>query len=127
MILVDSSVWVLIERGAVDLDQVIAEDDIAVCPPIYQEVLQGIRSAERYLKSRGALLRQVMLDAPVPLARFEDAARLYLRCRAAAFTIRRSTDCLIAACAIAHDIPLLHDDRDFEHIARVAPLNAKRL
>lgn len=127
MILLDSSVWILIEGGALDLDAVVGDDDVALCPPVYQEVLQGLHSVEKYLKSRATLLQQIMLDAPLPLARFEEAARLYRRCRAAAYTIRRSTDCLIAASAIAHDVQLLHADRDFEHIAKVAPLKEKRL
>lgn len=62
-----------------------------------------------------------VLDAPTPFERFEEAAQLYLLCRDAGVT-PSATDCLVAACAIAHRIPLLHDDADFLHIARVAPL-----
>jgi len=63
----------------------------------------------------------------MPLERFEEAAQLYLRCRDAAFTIRKATDCLIAACAMAHAATILHRDRDFDHIARVAPLRTIRV
>jgi len=48
-----------------------------------------------------------------------EAARIYGACRAAGVTIRSSVDCLIARIAIEHDLALLHDDRDFEDIARV--------
>lgn len=61
-----------------------------------------------------------MLDDPTPLDRFEEAALIYLRCRRAGVT-PSATDCLVAACAIAHGIRLLHDDADFNHIARVVP------
>jgi predicted nucleic acid-binding protein len=127
LILIDSSAWILLENGAIDLLAYFEEEEAAICPPVYQEVLQGLGNPRKYLKSRIALLRAIMLDAPLPLARFEEAAHLYLKCRKAAFTIRRSTDCLIAACALAYEIPLLHDDRDFDHIAEVAPLKAVRV
>jgi predicted nucleic acid-binding protein len=68
-----------------------------------------------------------MLDDPMPLERFEAAANIYLRCREAGYTIRSSVDCLIAACAMAHDATLLHNDRDFDHIAEVVGLQARRL
>jgi predicted nucleic acid-binding protein len=38
-----------------------------------------------------------------------------------AFTPRSPHDCLIACIAIEHGTPLLHDDKDFEAIARVEP------
>lgn len=64
-----------------------------------------------------------VLDAEMPLHRFEEAARLYQLC----FTrtrrqIRSAMDCLIAACAIAHDVELYCIDIDYTHIAKVAPL-----
>ena len=37
-------------------------------------------------------------------------------------TPRRLNDCLIAAVAIRDDMELLHDDRDFENIARLTSL-----
>jgi hypothetical protein len=36
-------------------------------------------------------------------------------------TPRSRHDCLIAATAVDKRIPLLHDDRDFEHLAQVEP------
>jgi predicted nucleic acid-binding protein len=84
------------------------------------EVLRGSRP-ERYEKNRTLLMSVEMLDAPTPFKRFEEAAQLYRRCRERGVTPSVS-DCLVAACAIAHDVPLLHNDADFTHIARVAPL-----
>jgi predicted nucleic acid-binding protein len=66
------------------------------------------------------LMKAAMFDDPTPMARFEEAAKIYLRCRTVGVT-PSATDCLVAACAIAHGIPLLHDDADFTHIARVVP------
>lgn len=68
-----------------------------------------------------------ILDSPMPIERYEEAAELYLRCREAGLTIRKSNDCLIAVCAMKHGVQLLHNDRDFDHIAKVAPLRATRI
>lgn len=47
------------------------------------------------------------------------AAELYARARWRAITPRSPHDCLIAVTAIEEDVPLLHDDGDFEHLATV--------
>lgn len=121
MILVDSSLWVAIERGQVDLLDVLPEDEtIATCPMVVLEVLRGTRP-ERHKKTRALLMRAVLLDAPTPLERFEEAAELYAQCRGAGVT-PSAPDSIIAACAIAHGIPLLHDDSDFDLIAKVTTL-----
>ena len=69
----------------------------------------------------------VMLDSPVPLARFEFAGEIYRIIRAGSFTIRSSNDCLIAAIAMHHDVTLLHGDRDFDYIAQFFPLRARNI
>jgi predicted nucleic acid-binding protein len=55
-----------------------------------------------------------------PIESYREAALIYFR-RRAGITIRSSVDCLIARVAIEHDLLLLHDDRDFEAMARVVP------
>lgn len=122
MVLVDSSIWLQVEREGYDLGSRVAYRDIATCPPIVQEVLQGSDSEARYRLNEMTLHTVHMLDDPMPLARFEEAAQLYRRCSKAGFQLRSGVDCLIAVCAIAHDVPLLSRDRDFVHIARVASL-----
>jgi predicted nucleic acid-binding protein len=63
-----------------------------------------------------------MLDEPTPMEAFEEAAYIYRRCRDTGYVIGSSHDCLIAACAIRHRVPLLHRDQDFEKIAAVTNL-----
>jgi predicted nucleic acid-binding protein len=121
VVLVDSSAWIEVLRGALDLRRVV-RGVVAVCPPVVQEVLQGARSEREYQFSREMLLRARMLEPSMYLDVFEEAAQLYRACRAAGFTIRSSHDCLVAVCAIRNDVPLLHGDSDFEHIARVSAL-----
>lgn len=70
---------------------------------------------------RGRLAMQTILQPRHEVLTYVEAARMYARCRWAGITPRTSIDCLIAQIAIEHDVPLYHDDRDFELIARVAP------
>ena len=125
MLLVDTSVWVLVGRGTYDLDGSLLDEDFAVCPPIVQEALQGADEYEAPLL-RALMFRLPMLDESVPFARFEYAIEIYTRCRRKGKTIRSSIDCLIAATAVMNDVPLLHNDRDFDFIAEVAPLQTVR-
>ena len=122
MILVDSSAWI---NAGFSLRSLVNETKgqvVAVCPPIVHELLQGTEDESRYHLTRMLLGTARMLDAPMPLERFEEAARIYLACRDAGYTIRSSYDCLIAACAIAHSVPVLSDDSDFRYLARVTPM-----
>jgi predicted nucleic acid-binding protein len=50
---------------------------------------------------------------------------LYRLCRGRGLTVRSSVDCLIAASAARHDLEVLHRDRDYALIARVAPLRQR--
>jgi len=56
------------------------------------------------------------------VSRSGEAARLYFVCRRKGVTVRSTIDCLIAAIAIEHKALLLHDDRDFDAIARYTKL-----
>lgn len=71
-------------------------------------------------------LRRRLLALPIlrteTLADHEDAAALYRACRDAGQTVRSQIDCLIAATTIRHRASLLHNDRDFDVIARHSPL-----
>jgi predicted nucleic acid-binding protein len=122
VVLVDSSIWLQIEREGYDLGARVAYREIATCPPIVQEVLQGSDTEARYRLNEMTLKATLMLDDPMPLVRFEEAAQLYRRCAKAGFQLRSGVDCLIAVSAIAYDLPILTRDRDFVHLAQVAPL-----
>lgn len=54
-----------------------------------------------------------------PIVGYEEAARLYYRCRRSGVTLRSTVDCLIARVAIEHDVALLHDDSDFVNMGRI--------
>jgi predicted nucleic acid-binding protein len=56
---------------------------------------------------------------------YYEAVDLYRAARRAGITIRSSVDCLIAACALRHDLTVLHRDRDYAALARICPLNSR--
>lgn len=126
-VLVDTSVWVDFVRDrpvphVKTLGQLLGSKTvICMAPPILQEVLQGAlkREHQATLERRFRFTPQLAFADPVAGA--TAAAGLYLTCRLAGTTPRSSVDCLIACIAIEHDLALLHNDRDFDAIARVEP------
>lgn len=127
MVLVDTSVLVGYLRGqaseAADTFDELQERNVpwGISAFTYQEILQGslneteFKTVQEYLDTQSIYFLQG--------GRFShtDAALLFYKCRRAGFTIRSVIDCLIAQTAIEHNLRLLHQDRDFEAIAKVAP------
>ncbi len=125
MVLVDSSarIEVLRSEGTGDLREHVRLEQVVTCPPVIQEVLQGIRVESVYRTAREALMNFPICDSPMPLSRWTSAGQIYRLARRRGFTLRRgSLDSLIAACALRYDLVVLHRDRDFERLAEVVPL-----
>lgn len=129
MFLVDTSVWVetFKAKNPLDLTTVVDFDDVVTCLPVVQEVLQGFRDERAYRIALSSMMALPMLESPVGPDVFVEAAGLYRAGRRAGVTVRSSIDCLIAACAIRHDVVVLHRDRDFPAIARVSPLRHRAI
>ena len=98
---------------------------MVTCLPVVQEVLQGFRDESAYRKARLAMLSLPMVDAPLGQDVFESAIALYRAARRRGLTVRSSIDCLIAACALRHDLEVLHRDRDYSNLAKVEPLRQR--
>ena len=131
MILADTSVWVDFfgpKRTKADrwlASRLAEEGDVCICGIILTEIRQGLRSE--------AQVREIMrsLD-PLPyllIARegYILAADIYRAARARGKTIRNTTDCIIAACAITNNVPLAQHDRDFAIIAQTSDLQLVEL
>jgi len=129
VILVDTSVWIdVFRRGRpLDLEAAVDLDEIVTCLPVVQEVLQGFREERAFRLARESLLAFPIVDSPLSLERHLEAAELYRLCRSRGVTVRSSVDCLVAACAIRHDLEVLHRDRDYGLVAEVAPLRQRRV
>jgi predicted nucleic acid-binding protein len=130
VILIDSSVWIDHLRGrdspeAKRLASALAADeDLCTCGLILTEVLQGIQGDAAHQRVRRLLTALVYL--PMPKRVYIRAADVYRTARAAGETVRNAVDCIIAACAIEHQVPLLQRDRDFLVLQRVSALKLAR-
>jgi len=102
-------------------------DEIVTCLPIVQEVLQGFREEHPYRIARDSMLALPIVEAPLRTEVFLEASQLYRSARRAGLTARSSVDCLIAVCALRHDLVVAHRDRDFDLLARVSPLRVRSL
>ncbi len=129
VLLVDSSVWVEIFRrqSRLTLASVADIEEIVTCLPVVQEVLQGFRDERAFRVAREALFAFPIVESPLRSEVFEEAIGLYRAARRAGLTIRSGVDCLIAACAIRHGLPVAHHDRDFDAIAEVSPLRVRTI
>ncbi len=120
-ILPDTSIWISFFNNptsaiAEKLYSLINEDRIAICPPIYQEILQGTKDQKNFLLLSEKLSSLTRLTSE-PYEASIGAAQIYSNLRQKGVTIRKSHDCLIAWYAIKHKIPIWHQDRDFDMIA----------
>lgn len=127
MILVDTSVWIEVFRARrpFDLEAAVDLDDIVTCLPIVQEVLQGFREEEAYRRARDSMLSFPIVESPLASEVFLDAVGLYRAARRGGRTVRSSVDCLIAACAIRHDLEVLHRNRDFTALSQISALRQR--
>jgi predicted nucleic acid-binding protein len=132
VIFVDTSVLIGMLRGhrssAIDRLTALEESDTPFAIPMVccQEVMQGAADEREWRLLRANLSTQRLVIPADPLAAHWEAARIYYECRRRGFTVRSSIDCLIASIAIEAQAELLHDDDDYERIARIRPLKLLR-
>jgi predicted nucleic acid-binding protein len=129
LLLVDTSVWIEVFKRppGLELPALADLDEIVTCLPIVQEVLQGFRQESAFQVARDAMLSFPLVEAPMTASLFLDAVALYRSARRQSITVRSSVDCLIATCALRHDLEVLHRDRDFTALAEVSALKQRAL
>jgi predicted nucleic acid-binding protein len=129
VILIDSSVWIaaLSARPPFRIEDLLDVTEIVTCLPVIQEVLQGFDDDFAFEMARDSLYAFPVIEAPLTTELFDEAIGIYRIARHRGITIRSSVDCLIAACAIRNRVAVLHRDRDFDHLARVSPLQSRRV
>jgi len=129
VILVDTSAWVeylratgsAVHRRMHLLVREMPPAELATTEVVAMELLAGARLEDEAERLRRFVGRFSMVCAD-GLRDAEAAAEIYRTCRRRGETVRRLTDCLIAAVAIRAGVPVLHRDRDFEAIARCTAL-----
>ena len=129
MILVDTSAWVEFLRGTgspacQEVDRLL-EADLAITDAVLMEVLAGAQEDQEVRRLRALLGRAELLACTS--VDFPAAAQLYRQCRQQGETVRRMIDCLIAATAVRHAVPVLHADADFAVLARHTALELHRI
>jgi predicted nucleic acid-binding protein len=123
VILVDTSAWIEFLRASghpvhLTLKRHLTQrSPIATTEIAIMELLAGTRRRREYTGLRARLLAFPQL-ALRGLPDFETAAELHHTCRRKGGTVRKLIDCLIAAVAIREGVMVLHNDRDFEVLAR---------
>jgi len=127
VLLVDTSAWIEVFRkpARIEMGRIGDLDDIVTCLPVIQEVLQGFTDETAFRTAREAMWSFPIVESPLGAAVFKEAVDLYRTVSRAGFTVRSGVDCLIAACALRHALTVVHVDRDFDLIARVAPLQQR--
>jgi hypothetical protein len=132
LILVDSSAWIEFQRATGSsadrrlASAIEADEPLATMGLVLLEILAGARDEQHARDLRRLLDRCHFLPLEDPFD-FESAAALYRACRHEDIMIRRLPDCLIAAVAMRTGVALLHQDADFDAIARHAPLSVVAL
>jgi predicted nucleic acid-binding protein len=125
--LVDTSVWIDFLRGedtpaATWLRDRLRSGDLpATTEPIVMELLAGATSTT--LTKIERLTDGLAVLSVVPELDYRDAAAMYRAARRDGRTVRRLTDCVIAAVGLRTGATVVHKDVDFEVLAEVVSLD----
>ncbi len=128
MILVDTSVLIDyfkgVENRPVKKFHHVLESNIpfGISPLIYMEVLQGSQTDRDFSLLKKYLVTQTFYELKNGKKSYEEAARMYLKLRKKGVTIKSTIDCLIARVSLENELFLLHNDADFDRIAKHFPL-----
>jgi hypothetical protein len=130
MILIDTSIWINVlgkkqsANYANELQELIAGRDIALTRFQQLELLQGCKSEKEWLRLSDYLEGQDYLETKS--STWKSAARIFYELRKKGITVRSPIDCCIAQIAIERRVLLIHNDCDFDVIAKSFPLQHKR-
>jgi predicted nucleic acid-binding protein len=130
MIVPDASVWIdfLNKRSTpqtVLLREAISAREVLVGDVILTEVLQGVRDDNRF-KHDKAFMLSFLCWSFVGQNSAIQAAENFRFLRKRGITVRKTIDVIIATFCITHDLPLLHNDRDFDAMEQYLGLRILR-
>ena len=122
MVLVDSSVWIDYFNGTITwqteiLDKMLLQIPLFTGDLILTEVLQGFKTDNDYIKAKETL----SILPCKQMGGYELAIKSadnYRKLRKKGVTVGKTIDVIIGTFCIQENIPLLHDDRDFEPMVK---------
>jgi predicted nucleic acid-binding protein len=126
MILVDSSIWIDYFNGKRTtqtdwLDSALGNTPIIMGDLILTEVLQGFLKDKDFKKARDLLLNIPFVQMGGKVIAIESAMN-YRLLRKKGVTVRKTIDVIIGTFCIHYQLPLLHDDRDFDPMIKLLGL-----
>lgn len=125
MILVDTSVLIDYLKGTENSTTEKFQEILDFSIPfginnlIFQEVLQGARNKAEFDQLKEYLETLDFYELTKGRKSYEEAAYMNFLCRRSGVTVRNTIDLLIAQTAMEHEIPLLHNDGDFDRISSI--------
>ena len=123
MVLVDTSVLIGYLKGQEDPKTLLFEEILEKNVPYgisiltYQEVLQGAKDEREFEVLKDYLSTQRLYYISQDRETYEQSAGIFFKLRRKGITPRSTIDVLILTTAIEHNLALLHNDRDFDHMA----------
>jgi hypothetical protein len=122
MIVVDSSVWIDYFNGKKTrqtdwLDSALGSIPVIMGDLILTEVLQGFQNNKEFRVAKDLLLSMPFMPM-VGQAIALKSAENYRSLRRKGVTVRKTIDVIIGTFCIYYQLPLLHDDRDFDPMVK---------
>ncbi len=126
MIFVDSSVWIDYFNGKKTpqtdwLDASAGNVSLVINELVLTEVLQGFQDDKDFRIAKDLLQRLPFMTMGGRALALETANN-YRTLRKKGVTVRKTIDVMIGTFCIHHDLPLLHDDRDFDPMVKLLGL-----
>jgi Predicted nucleic acid-binding protein, contains PIN domain len=130
MMLIDTSILVQLFRdrsgkARLAYRKLVANREYVLSRLTQLELMQGCKSPEEWEELDDYLGNQAYVELKGQM--WPDAARMYFDLRRSGRTVRSVLDCCIAQIAIERRLTLVHNDRDYETIARERPLRQSRI
>jgi predicted nucleic acid-binding protein len=126
MIVVDSSIWIDYFNGKKTpqtdwLDSSLGNTPVLMGDLILIEVLQGFQNSKEFMVAKDLLLGMPFMPM-VGRAIALKSAENYRSLRRRGVTVRKTIDIIIGTFCIYYQLPLLHDNRDFDPMVKFLEL-----
>lgn len=127
MVIVDTSAWIeYFQDGLPDVadkvDLCLGQDLVGIGDLVYCEVMQGICSP-RERRDVSSLLLSLPQFNMVGFGIAEKSGANYRLLRSKGVTVRKTIDVLIGTFCAEHDLQLIHNDSDFDLMAKYIGLD----